>query len=642
MRRKEKLVVVFIGTAFFMLCMGGILYLPQSEEGLISRAYVKFVGPQNQASKSERLDSLQPNLPQEKQVINIVDVPVKVVQQQILTTQAKKIIVEEKELTSKAKETEQVKSETEKLKDLEQKVTHDLNPKLTDEQHQKIKEEIKKEKEKFIQDQKAQEEQIKQQEAEKHLKATVHHGVISGGEPKDPQVAQKREFVGKMMKFAWDGYYKHALGANELKPISKHGHSAGIFGNSRFGASVVDALDTLFIMGFKEEFKQARDWVAKNLNFDVGTQVSVFEMNIRFVGGLLSAYALTKDELFKVKAKELADKLMPAFNTPTGIPWAIVNLKNGHGMNYGWASGGHSILAEFGSLDLEWKYLSQITGDKLYAAKVNKIRELLDKIPKPDGLYPNYLDPRSGNFGARSVSIGALGDSFYEYLLKSWIMSGKTDNMARRMYDEAMAGVEKHLITKSNGGYTYAGVSNYGRLEAKMEHLACFAGGMFGLGSLGAPANRVDRYMEIGKELTRTCRQSYQNTATGIGPESFRFQPPHEAIALRQNEKYYILRPEVVESYFVMWRLTHDQKYRDWAWDAVQNIEKHCKVGVGYSGIRDVTNANVNHDDVQQSFFLAETLKYLYLIFSDDELISLDEWVFNTEAHPLPVAAVTR
>jgi len=110
-----------------------------------------------------------------------------------------------------------------------------------------------------------------------------------------------------------------------------------------------------------------------------------------------------------------------------------------------------------------------------------------------------------------------------------------------------------------------------------------------------------------------------------------------EAVAARQNEKYYILRPEVIESYFIMWRTTHDPKYRDWAWEAAQAIEKNCRVDGGYSGLRNVYDINSPKDDVQQSFLFAEVLKYLYLIFSTDDLISLDEWVFNTEAHPLPV-----
>lgn len=112
-----------------------------------------------------------------------------------------------------------------------------------------------------------------------------------------------------------------------------------------------------------------------------------------------------------------------------------------------------------------------------------------------------------------------------------------------------------------------------------------------------------------------------------------------KCVIYRRNERYYILRPEVIEGWFYMWRLTKDPKYRQWAWDAVEAIEKHCAVpgGYGYSGISNVDSNETTQDDVQQSFWLAETLKYLYLIFSNDDLVSLDTWVFNTEAHPLPI-----
>eukprot|EP00795_Rhopilema_esculentum_P017835 gene17835-9540_t len=519
-------------------------------------------------------------------------------------------------------------------------------PLKTEDRHEEIRKQIAEEKKQFIEKKKAEKEAQQKEIKEKLLKQVPHAKEVplppGGGEPEDLESVKRRSFVKQMMKTAWDGYVEYAFGQNELKPISKTGHSAGIFGgSSSMGASIVDALDTLYIMGLTEEYKKGRDWVALSLEFNAGGYVSVFEIVIRFLGGLLSMYAFTKDEVYKVKARDLGNKLLPAFNTPSGIPWGLLNLQSGGGMNYGWASGGQSILAEFGTLHLEFTYLSRITGDPIYATKVNKIREVMRSSDKPNGLYPNYMDPRSGTWGQQHVSLGALGDSFYEYLLKSWIMSGKTDLTARKMYDEAMKAIEPALIRKSNSGLTYIGIYNYGSLEQKMEHLACFAGGMFALGSKGAPQELVEHQLELGKEITRTCHESYARTATKIGPEAFRFEGPHEAIPLRMNEKYYILRPEVIESYFVLWRVTKDPKYREWGWDAAQAIQKHCHIGAGYSGIRDVTDPNVNHDDVQQSFFLAETLKYLYLLFSDDSLISLDEWVFNTEAHPLPVLGTT-
>nr|XP_051713314.1 mannosyl-oligosaccharide 1,2-alpha-mannosidase IB isoform X3 [Oryctolagus cuniculus] len=458
----------------------------------------------------------------------------------------------------------------------------------------------------------------------------------------------------KMMKHAWDNYRAYGWGHNELRPIARKGHSTNIFGSSQMGATIVDALDTLYIMGLHDEFRDGQNWIENNLDFSVNSEVSVFEVNIRFIGGLLSAYYLSGEEIFKTKAVQLAEKLLPAFNTPTGIPWAMVNLKrilllpdvfitgsfssfSGVGRNWGWASAGSSILAEFGTLHMEFVHLSYLTGNLVYYNKVMHIRKLLQKMDRPNGLYPNYLNPRTGRWGQYHTSVGGLGDSFYEYLLKAWLMSDKTDHEARKMYDDAIEAIEKHLIKKSRGGLVFIGEWKNGHLEKKMGHLACFAGGMFALGADGSRKDKAGHYLELGAEIARTCHESYDRTALKLGPESFKFDGAVEAVAVRQAEKYYILRPEVIETYWYLWRFTHDPRYRQWGWEAALAIEKHCRVRGGFSGIKDVYSSTPTHDDVQQSFFLAETLKYLYLLFSNDDLLPLDHWVFNTEAHPLPV-----
>ena len=198
------------------------------------------------------------------------------------------------------------------------------------------------------------------------------------------------------------------------------------------------------------------------------------------------------------------------------------------------------------------------------------------------------------------------------------------------------------MVEVSQGGLTFVGeFKGAGRLDKKMDHLACFVAGMFGLTGKYVPnlsdAERKD-YIDLAANITHTCHESYIRTPTKIGPESFHFERLEtEAQAIRPNERYYILRPEVVEAYFYLWRLTKDNKYREWAWEAVQAFERHCKTENGYSGIRDVYSPDGGKDDVQQSFFLQRTLKYLYLIFSDDDEISLDKYVFNTEAHPFPI-----
>ncbi|XP_017114958.1 mannosyl-oligosaccharide alpha-1,2-mannosidase IA isoform X3 [Drosophila elegans] len=449
---------------------------------------------------------------------------------------------------------------------------------------------------------------------------------------------EKRNQVVKMMEHAWHNYKLYAWGKNELRPLSQRPHSGSIFGSYDLGATIVDGLDTLYIMGLEKEYREGRDWIERKFSLDnISAELSVFETNIRFVGGMLTLYAFTGDPLYKEKAQHIADKLLPAFQTPTGIPYALVNTKTGVAKNYGWASGGSSILSEFGTLHLEFAYLSDITGNPLYRERVQTIRQVLKEIEKPKGLYPNFLNPKTGKWGQLHMSLGALGDSYYEYLLKAWLQSGQTDEEAREMYDEAMLAIMDKMVRFSPGGLTYVSDLKFDRLEHKMDHLACFSGGLFALGAATRQNDYTDKYMEVGKGITNTCHESYIRAPTQLGPEAFRFSEAVEARALRSQEKYYILRPETFESYFVLWRLTHDQKYRDWGWEAVLALEKHCRTAHGYCGLRNVYQQEPQKDDVQQSFFLAETLKYLYLLFSDDSVLPLDEWVFNTEAHPLPI-----
>ena len=220
----------------------------------------------------------------------------------------------------------------------------------------------------------------------------------------------------------------------------------------------------------------------------------------------------------------------------------------------------------------------------------------------------------------------------------------------RRLYDETMEGVVDVLIKHSSpSGYTYVAEWNNGKTIDKMDHLVCFAGGMFALGAHGATEGLHAR---IGAEITETCYQMYARQKTGIAPEITHFRNGQDLVP---GAAHYLLRPETVESYvvvvlfvclfvclfvlqtnespeilhsplpfqtparfFVLWRLTHDQKYRDWGWSVFNAIETYCKVEAGYSGIKDVNRIPVQYDNYQQSFFLAETLKYLYLLFSDD------------------------
>uniref|UniRef100_A0ACD5UU85 Uncharacterized protein n=1 Tax=Avena sativa TaxID=4498 RepID=A0ACD5UU85_AVESA len=448
----------------------------------------------------------------------------------------------------------------------------------------------------------------------------------------DPINTERREKVKDAMLHAWNSYVKYAWGMDELQPQSKNGVNS--FGG--LGATLVDSLDTLYIMGLKDEFQKARDWVAESLSFDKDYDASVFETTIRVVGGLLSAYDMSGDKVFLEKAKDIADRLLPAWDTTSGIPYNSINLAHGRAHNFGWTNG-DSILADSGTEQLEFIALSQRTGDPKYQLKAENVILQLQKIYPSDGLLPIYINPQSGTSSYSTITFGAMGDSFYEYLLKVWIQGNKTESVKhyRQMWETSMEGLISLTRKTTPSNYSYICEKNGGSFSDKMDELACFAPGMLALGASGYGPEKAKQIMNLAEELARTCYNFYQTTPTKLAGENYYFHPGQD---MNVGTSWNILRPETIESLMYLWRLTGNKTYQDWGWDIFQAFEKNSRIASGYVGLRDVNSGE--KDDKMQSFFLAETLKYLYLLFSPPSVISFDEWVFNTEAHPLRIAPI--
>ncbi|KYQ90097.1 glycoside hydrolase family 47 protein [Tieghemostelium lacteum] len=449
------------------------------------------------------------------------------------------------------------------------------------------------------------------------------------------QNQQRRDAIRSGMKFAWDKYVEYAWGHDELRPLSKVGHDW--FG---LGLTIVDSIDTLYLMGLKDEYKKARDWIANELHQDKnsGHTISVFETNIRFLGGYLATYEMTGDEMFLEKAKEMGHILLKAFVQI--FPRTSLNIGSSYSSIPSW-TGGCVILSEFGTMFLEFEHLARLTGDKVFYEKSRAMLDHLDNMhKKTPGLYPIYVAEDGSRFCNDQISLGAMGDSFYEYLIKMWIYYDKQEDQWQRMYMESTDSVIKHMYKVSGKGHGYIPNYSNGRSNTNQEHLTCFAGGMFALGAAhnitgNETLNRI--HFHIGKEVTKSCAESYIRTGSGLGPEVFGFDSEGEITANGYGAvPWYILRPETAESLFILFRLTGDTLYQDYGWKMWEAIEKHCRVEGGYAGVKDV-NTGQQKDDLQQSFFMAETFKYLYLLFSDSSVIPLDKYVFNTEAHPIPV-----
>lgn len=472
------------------------------------------------------------------------------------------------------------------------------------------------------------------------------------------QVAKSRRlFVKRAMQFAWEGYEKVAFGNDEILPQSGQGSN----GWGGMGVTLVDSLDTLWLMGLRDEFSRARDWVRDHLDYSkIHQQVSVFETTIRDLGGLLAAYDWSGEAVFLTKALDLGKRLIKAFdNTNTGIPFAQISPAFGNANNLNWSPGA-ALVAEFGTLQLENRYLSHVTGEPQFARKTEHAIEILREISRDDGLFPIFVrnsfseqeaqqQPKlsDGNpkpqFTTTKVTFGAMGDSLYEYFLKVWLQGGKTEPMYREMYDKAIQSMHDKLLQFSNPSklaYVADDVGG-GQLDHKMDHLVCFLGGTLALGAytdpLGLESPRAQRDLKTARALTYTCYQMYARMPTGISAEFVQFEGGQDFV-IGRGAPHYLLRPEAVESFFYLSHLTGDPIYREWGWECFQAIEKYCKTSFAYGELSNVAVPEMKPRDKMESFFLAETLKYLYLLLDpDSEIDLLHKHVFNTEAHPLRI-----
>ncbi len=460
--------------------------------------------------------------------------------------------------------------------------------------------------------------------------------------PKEPTEDEKRESdrLGRIhadqikasMKSIWSNYHQYAWGRDELKPVSKRGHDNW----GGMGVTLVDSLDTLWLMGLKEEFWQARDWVRDSLTFEHAATVSVFETTIRELGGLLSAYDLSSDKAFLDKARKLGDKLAPAFRTSSGVAWGMVDFHTGRGSG-GW-SGSSAILAELGSLQIEFRNLAEYTRQPKYEEMSMKGLKFAHAHAPANGLFPIKMDINSGHFTDNTITFGALGDSFYEYLLKVWIQGGRQETWLREMYDRAMDSVMNELLATSEpDGLVFVADLANGHQKRKMDHLVCFLPGVLALGAhtdpRGEDSPRAKRDLAVAKSLMYTCRQMYHTQVSGISPEYVEF-PPNQGMKIGSTAPFYILRPETAESLFILGQLTGDPVYRTWAWEIWEAIDRHCKAPAGYGALRNVRDPHRGIDDRMESFWTAETMKYLWLAQYPEKVVDLDQYVFNTEAHP--------
>ena len=418
---------------------------------------------------------------------------------------------------------------------------------------------------------------------------------------------------------AWNGYKKYAWGHDDLKPLSKTYHD---WYPQPLLMTAVDSLDTMIIMGFDEEAAATKKYILENLSFDKDIEVQNFEVTIRLLGGLLTSYQMTNDKRFLALAEDLGNRLLPVFNSPTGMPYRYVNLKTGK------VSRPVSNPAETGTLIIEFGTLSKFTGKPIFYEKAKRALVETYKRRSKIGLVGEWINVETGEWTNKDSHISGAIDSYYEYLLKCALLFGDKD--CKQMWDESIAAINKYLaddFRQTLSGHPVDGVEIdelwYGHADMNTGERRATTFGA--LDAFFPAVLALSGDMKRAKRLQDSAFRMWNHA--GIEPEEFDYR------ARKITSPGYPLRPEIVESTYYLYRYTKEPKYLLMGEKLWRDFVKHCRTDEGYAALKSVVTKEKN--DSMQSFLFAETFKYFYLLFSPPKTLDFEKVIFNTEAHPI-------
>jgi mannosidase alpha-like ER degradation enhancer 2 len=439
---------------------------------------------------------------------------------------------------------------------------------------------------------------------------------------------------------AWNGYKKYAWGHDDLKPLSKSYHD---WYAEPLLMTPVDALDTMILMGLKDEANRTREYIVKNISFDKNIDVQNFEITIRLLGGLLSSYQLTGDKRLLDLAEDLGNRLLPVFESPTGLPYRYVNLKTGK------VRGNVTNPAEAGTLLIEFGTLSKLTRRPIFFDKAKRALFEIYKRRSPIGLVGTWINVETGQWTDTDSHISGAIDSYYEYLLKCAILFDDQD--CRRMWNDSVAAINQYLRDETKGRmkpelwYGHADMNTGKRTATTYGALDAFFPAVL---ALSGDFNRASLLQESSYKMWMKH---------GIEPEEINYT------TMEVTSPGYPLRPEIIESTYYLYHYAtakssrsfrrgtrpsqaaqvpplnespkqiNAEHYQQMGAMMFRDFVKYCRTDEGYAALKSVVTKE--KADSMQSFLFAETFKYFYLLFAPPRTLNFDKVILNTEAHPI-------
>ncbi|KAJ4934331.1 hypothetical protein JOQ06_007129 [Pogonophryne albipinna] len=434
----------------------------------------------------------------------------------------------------------------------------------------------------------------------------------------EEEMSAVRQRIKSMFYHAYNSYLDNAFPYDELRPLTCDGQDTW----GSFSLTLIDALDTLLVLGNQTEFQRVASLLQDTVDFDIDVNASVFETNIRVVGGLLSAHLLSG---------RAGMQLEPGW--PTTL----------HGNCYLGVSPTETPVtctAGVGTFILEFATLSRLTGDPTFENAARQALRALWKTRSDIGLVGNHIDILSKKWVAQDAGIGAGVDSYFEYLVKGAILL--QDEELLNMFLEYDRAIQNY--TRFDDWYLWVQMHKGTVSMPVFQSLEAFWPGLQSLlGNLDSAVRTFQNYYSVWRQF-------------GGLPEFYSI-PQGYTVDKREG---YPLRPELIESAMYLFRATGDHTYLQLGLDALESIEKITKTPCGYASVKDLRDHQL--DNRMESFFLAETIKYLYLLFDPAHFLhggaaegdgSWEEggedgqcvlgaggFIFNTEAHPLDPAAL--
>ena len=415
--------------------------------------------------------------------------------------------------------------------------------------------------------------------------------------------------VRRETRWAWRNYVAKAFGHDQIKPVSG-GFEEFFVPDRPVGLTIVEALDTLWLMELDAELAQGVAWVKKHLRFDIDAPFQVFETNIRMLGGLLSAYHCTRDNRLLELAADLGDRLLPAFTrSPSGVPYRYANLATGA------VTGPETNLAETGTYITEFGSLSRWTGDQKYYAAAKRAFEVTFAKRSTLDLLPYAVHAETAEWLNTTATIGPPADSYYEYLWDGWRLFGDRD--LKSWYDTLTAGIMAHQAEIVDGHLWFAQVDAFtgAVVDRRQSELGSFYGGLL------AESGDVAR--------GRAYHDSWNlvQDRYGVLPEGITY--PSLAVESAGNQ----LRPEFADAAFSLWLVTGDDLYRRRAAAHFQHMKRTSKVRYGYTILTDVTTGA--QGDFCPGYWWSEQLKYYWLMFGDVRRFNYRDHYLSTEGNLL-------